>query len=95
MKRQLAMVGGLLIACNVSYASDCSPGSPIYEDTFFKYCDDARAAYEAAATLTKDEPAHDAEAPGADSAAKAAPAQLTVLPAVLYTKGRHSGLAGN
>jgi len=62
----------------------------MYEDTFFKYCDDARAAYQAAATLTKEEPAPDAEAPGTDSAAKAAPVQSTVLPAASYTKGRYS-----
>ena len=94
MKRQLAMVGGLLIACNVSYASDCSPGSPMYEDTFFKYCDDARAAYQAAATLTKEEPAPDAEAPGTDSARQGGAGAINSVASCVVHEGALQRLAG-
>lgn len=51
MKTKSVIIVALLLACNASQAGDCSPASPIYEDRFFKYCDDARSAYEFAAPI--------------------------------------------
>lgn len=42
MTRKLLVAAVLLVASSGSYASDCSPGSPLYEDAFFKICDEAR-----------------------------------------------------
>lgn len=40
--RQLWVAAALLLAAHVGQASDCSPGSPMYEDAFFAICDAAR-----------------------------------------------------
>jgi hypothetical protein len=52
MTKQSLIAAMLFVAWN-AHAGDCSPGSPIYDDAFFKYCDDARAAQ---AEATQDTP---------------------------------------
>jgi hypothetical protein len=42
MTRKSLVAAALLVANSGSYASDCSPGSPMYEDAFFAICDTAR-----------------------------------------------------
>lgn len=42
MTRILLVAAVLLVASSGSYASDCSPGSLLFEDAFFKICDEAR-----------------------------------------------------
>lgn len=36
------MAAALFVVSSGSYAGDCSPGSLLYEDAFFKICDAAR-----------------------------------------------------
>lgn len=52
MTKQSLIAAMLFVAWN-AHAGDCSPGSPIYDDAFFKYCDSARAAQ---AEATQDAP---------------------------------------
>lgn len=75
----------LLVICNAGQASDCSPGSPIYEDRFFRYCDEARAANEGAAPVrsgaTEEAKAHSNQRVPAD-----VPSRTTEVPAVKGAK---------
>jgi hypothetical protein len=43
----LMLIGGAVQACG------CSPDSLVFQDAFFKYCDAARAAWEAEAPLAE------------------------------------------
>jgi hypothetical protein len=53
MTKQSLIAAMLFVAWN-AHAGDCSPGSPIYDDAFFKYCDSARAAQAEATQDTRD-----------------------------------------
>ena len=71
----------LLFLSNAAQAGDCSPGSPIYEDRFFRYCDEQRKAYEEATVksdATQRTGAHQIKkAPAVASTSEAAPAAKT------------------
>lgn len=62
IRNSLAVVG-ILMLWNVSHASDCSPGSPMYEDAFFKICDEARTRDRLAVTEEKEARRGDATIP--------------------------------
>jgi hypothetical protein len=52
IRRLLPVV--VMFVSGAAQACDCSPGSLAFQDAFFKYCDEARAAYEAAAPLAEE-----------------------------------------
>jgi len=45
MNRPILVAAMALVCCGQAAACDCDPDSLAFQDTFFKYCDQARAAY--------------------------------------------------
>ena len=79
LKRCLLPVVAMFISGTVQ-ACGCSPDSLVFQDAFFKYCDEARAAHETAAPLAevKGDRNRVAAAPKGDQ--QVGPQQSTPLP---------------
>ncbi len=56
MVKHLWAAIAFLVASDIGHASDCSPGSPMYQDAFFTICDAAREAEVDAANSAERKP---------------------------------------
>ena len=54
MNRHILTAAMALAWCGQAAACDCTPDSLAFQDTFFKYCDEARAAYAAEAAFAEE-----------------------------------------
>jgi len=79
MNKHILAAAMALVWCGQAAACDCHPDSLAFQDTFFKYCDEARAVYDAGTTFAKGDAVQQAAAPRADSA-RTAPGRSAVVP---------------
>jgi len=81
-RRILATVAVFTFCSARALACGCDPGSLTFQDAFFRYCDDARAAHEAAVSV-----AMGGTVQASDGARPEQPASSS---ATLQDQGRHS-----